>query len=112
MPSLDQATQPIDTSNLVPVSASPSASAPALYTGDQYPLNPNPFRRCPLPAIVVSPDDLRQFYQGGAIPQNRIMTPATISQNTGGTGTNVSNVLTFNSTSTTTTTTKVGTVQS
>jgi hypothetical protein len=35
----------------------------------------NPYLRCPLPPISVTPDSLRQYYVGGQIPQFRILTP-------------------------------------
>lgn len=53
--------------------SSPQASVPP--TQDQQPIL-NSMIRCPLPPIFqVSPDNLRQFYQGGQVPQARIFTP-------------------------------------
>jgi hypothetical protein len=55
------------TSSYNPVGAS---SAPGL----------SPTLRCPLPILTTpSPDNLRQYYSGGSIPQYRINTPPSIS---------------------------------
>ncbi len=114
MPTLDQATQPVDRSGLTPVAVSVAAPA-ALYAGQQYPPNPNPFLRCPIPPVSITPDSLRQYYQGGLIPQNRIMTPVSSAQagagTSGGSGTGITSV-TNEITNTTIVTTKVGTIQS
>jgi hypothetical protein len=45
----------------------------------------NPMIRCPLPPMQVSPDNLRQFYLGGAVPQMRILAPLIAPQGSGGT---------------------------
>lgn len=34
---------------------------------------PNAVLRCPLPQITSSPDSLRQFYNGGYVPQTRLI---------------------------------------
>jgi hypothetical protein len=40
----------------------------------------SPVLRCPLPILTTpSPDNLRQYYSGGSIPQYRINTPNPIS---------------------------------
>jgi hypothetical protein len=36
----------------------------------------NPFLRCPMPPVAVTPDSLRQYYSGGQIPQFRVLTPS------------------------------------
>jgi hypothetical protein len=82
-----------------------------LFAGQQYPANPNPFLRCPLPPISVTPDSLRQFYQGGLVPQDRIMTPSTLTQFSGVSG-GTTNIISSSTSVTNTTTTTVGTVVS
>ncbi len=37
----------------------------------------NSMLRCPLPPMQVSPDNLRQFYLNGQVPQIRLLTPST-----------------------------------
>ncbi len=50
----------------------------------------NTMIRCPLPPIYqVSTDNLRQFYQGGQVPQFRILTPSLQTSSGGATGGNV-----------------------
>ena len=46
----------------------------------------NPFLRCPLPPIAVTPDSLRQYYSGGQIPQFRILTPTDSASGVGRSG--------------------------
>lgn len=85
MPSLNEA---INTSRAgyVPVTASPQASLPPL--SDLQPIL-NPMLRCPLPPIFqASPDSLRQFYQGGKVPQTRLLSAVTTTINSGGSGGN------------------------
>lgn len=54
----------------------------------EYPPATNPYLRCPLPPVNVTPDSLRQFYKGGEIPQARILTPSSLSAGpTGGSST-------------------------
>lgn len=111
MPSLDEATQPIDRTRLSALPAPPAAPV-AVYAGAQYPANPNPFLRCPIPPVAATPDNLRQYYQGGLIPQFRIMTPASLSQSTVGGATSAgSSTVISSSSSSTTVVTKIGTVQ-
>lgn len=53
----------------------------------------NSMIRCPLPPIYqVSPDNLRQFYQGGQVPQTRILAPFIQNGNSGNTTINETNV--------------------
>lgn len=42
----------------------------------QFPPNPNPIMRCPLPPLSTSPDSLRQYYVNGNVPQTRIFQPS------------------------------------
>jgi hypothetical protein len=52
----------------------------------------NPFLRCPMPPISVTPDSLRQYYSGGQIPQFRVLTPPNSSSGAGrGSGTIIIN---------------------
>lgn len=56
--------------------AGPSVTVPSPPLGQTLngtpPVSTNPYLRCPLPNIYVSsPDNLRQFYAGGMIPQYR-----------------------------------------
>lgn len=37
--------------------------------------NINPFLRAPLPSTSATPDALRQYYNGGLVPQTRIVAP-------------------------------------
>lgn len=46
----------------------------------------NPFLRCPMPPVAITPDSLRQYYTGGQIPQFRILTPANNNGNGGNSG--------------------------
>lgn len=83
MPSL-QDTVGQDLSGYVPVKASPQASLPPTQG-----LEPtiNTMIRCPLPPIFqASPDSLRQFYQGGKVPQTRLLSPVTQGISGGGGG--------------------------
>lgn len=80
MPTLAQATAPANLEGYSPVFPTPSpigAVAPTFVPG--Y----NVFLRCNLPPTPVTPDSLRQFYLGGQVPQNRIMTPPPLGQATG-----------------------------
>lgn len=71
-----------DLSGYVPVVKLPNAMPP--IDNDLQP-RMNPFVRCPIPPVSVSPDSLRQFYLGGKIPQMRLMTPPDTVTNPGGT---------------------------
>lgn len=80
MPSLKDATS-TSTAGYIPVTASPQASLPPAIG-----LEPtlNTMIRCPLPPIFqASPDSLRQFYQGGKIPQTRLLSAVTTTINSG-----------------------------
>ena len=59
----------------------PPASAPSV---NDAPLR-NPFLRTPLPSLnPVSPDSLRQFFNGGRVPQSRILPlPSTVNSGSG-----------------------------
>jgi hypothetical protein len=83
MPSIKDATQsdlsgyePVDMSNVNvrPLLPSPIEGQPTL----------NPYLRCPLPPISVTPDSLRQYYSGGQIPQFRSLTPPNSIAGSGG----------------------------
>lgn len=85
MPSLQDSVGQ-DLSGYVPVKASPQASLPPTQG-----LEPtiNTMIRCPLPPIFqASPDSLRQFYQGGKVPQTRLLSPVTQTISSGGGGGN------------------------
>jgi len=59
----------------------------------------NPFLRCPMPPVGITPDSLRQYYVKGQVPQFRILTPA--KRQTAGSGsTNISTTLTATTTAT------------
>lgn len=92
MPSL-QDTVGQDLSAYKPVvTASPQASLPP--TQDLAPTL-NTVIRCPLPPIFQSnPDSLRQYFQGGTVPQFRIFGPATQTISTGNGGTTTESVVT------------------
>lgn len=64
----------VDVSGYVPVDKS---TVPNKGASLAHPLEPtlNPFSRFPLPPMQVSPDSLRQFYQGGQVPQMRFLVP-------------------------------------
>jgi hypothetical protein len=114
VPTLEQATQ-AEREGLKPVVGLPMTAPVAGYAQQQYPPNPNPFLRCPLPPISASPDSLRQYYQGGQVPQSRIMTSPSVSQagggGSGGGSTTINNT-TQNTIKQTTITTMIGTMQS
>lgn len=55
-------------------SAKPSSPAPTTNLEPGY----NKFLRCPIPPVwQSSPDSLRQFYNNGIVPQNRLFNPPT-----------------------------------
>lgn len=82
MASLRDATNSSNLAGYVPVTASPQASLPPVQG-----LEPtlNTMIRCPLPPIFQSnPDSLRQYYQGGKVPQNRLLSAVTATISSGG----------------------------
>lgn len=92
MANLRDATNSTNLAGYVPATASPQASLPPAIG-----LEPtlNTMIRCPLPPIFQSnPDNLRQYYQGGKVPQNRLLSAvtATISSGGGGGNAQVANV--------------------
>jgi hypothetical protein len=110
MPNLEEATRQV---SLVGLSRlNPTSSPVAGYSGQQFPLNPNPFLRSPIPPVSATPDDLRQYYAGGQIPQARILSPATIAQESAGSSVNNTTIASNISNSSTTATSKVGTLSS
>lgn len=83
MPSLND-TIGQDLAAYQPAKASPQASLPPT-TGLEPTLNS--MLRCPLPPIFqAAPDSLRQFYQGGKVPQTRLLSAITNGINGGGGG--------------------------
>lgn len=78
MPSLTQAQQ-TDLSGYEPVEPKGQKAMPPMV--DFQPVY-NPYIRCPLPPISVTPDSLRQYYVGGQVPQFRVLTPPNTSNNT------------------------------
>lgn len=80
MPSLKES-QNTDLSNYESVEqkAAPIAFPP--FHNDLQPVY-NPYIRCPLPPISVTPDSLRQYYVNGQVPQFRVLTPPNTSNNT------------------------------
>ena len=61
----------------------------------------SPVLRCPLPVLTIpSPDNLRQYYSGGSVPQYRFSAPPPISSSLGQSGTTAKT--TFSGTLTTT----------
>lgn len=85
MPPLSDAIN-FDRSGYVPVSASAPTNLPP-PSGLEPILNS--MIRCPLPPIFqAEPDSLRQFYQGGIIPQTRLLSAVTNGINGGGGGGN------------------------
>jgi hypothetical protein len=83
MPSVKEALQ-ADLSGYEPVTRASGLSGFPSPPEGQPTLNP--FLRCPLPPIAVTPDSLRQYYSGGQIPQFRILTPADSSSGAGKSG--------------------------
>jgi len=83
MPPLKDATS-TSTAGYVPVTASPQASVPPI--SDLQPTL-NTMLRCALPPVFqAAPDSLRQFYQGGKIPQFRLLSAVTTTISGGSTG--------------------------
>lgn len=81
MPSLNDALK-TSTQGYIPVTASPQASLPPI--SDLQPTL-NSMLRCPLPPIFqAAPDSLRQFYQGGKVPQTRLLSAVTTTISGGG----------------------------
>lgn len=79
MPSLEQATQPIDRTQYEEVPVQQPAPAPIVPSN---PPAPNPYLRSPLPSLLtLQPDSLRQFYNS-PVPQKRAM-PLMAAANTG-----------------------------
>jgi hypothetical protein len=71
----------------------PSKSEPSYTPSNDLDPGLNVFIRCPLPQVWSAPtDSLRQFYQGYKVPQIRVFTPTTISSQSGGNVTNITNV--------------------
>lgn len=95
MPSLKDATSNT-LAGYIPVTASPQASLPPTIG-----LEPtlNTMLRCPLPPIFqASPDSLRQFYQGGKVPQTRLLSAVTTTiGSAGGGGSSASASVVFSS---------------
>lgn len=60
----------------------------------------NPYIRCPLPPISVTPDSLRQYYVGGQVPQFRVLTPPNTSNGGSGNGSSTTVIQTAVSTTT------------
>ncbi len=85
MPKLKDA-QNSDLSGYEPVMLSPTGSLPPMT---EFQPKYNPYIRCPLPPISVTPDSLRQYYVGGQVPQFRVLTPT---NNTSSGGTNTTNI--------------------
>lgn len=57
-----------------------SAASPLNPVGVSAAPGISPVLRCPIPILTIpSPDNLRQYYSGGSIPQYRINTPRPIS---------------------------------
>jgi hypothetical protein len=71
-----------DLTGYMPV-ARPTAFQPPVELELQPRLNT--MLRCPIPPVAVTPDSLRQFYQGGVIPQMRVLTPPSAVAGSGGT---------------------------
>lgn len=92
MPTINEATG-VDMSGYTPAS---SSGLPASSPSNEMQPGFNTMIRCPLPPIFqATPDSLRQFYIDGKVPQNRILSPATIVTNNGGSGTTVENATIF-----------------
>lgn len=86
MAGIKDATNPSNLAGYVPATASPQASLPPV-SGLEPTLNT--MLRCPLPPIFqAAPDSLRQFYQGGKVPQNRLLSAVTSTISSGGGGGN------------------------
>lgn len=101
MPTLSESQQPRP-ANYSPVTA---PSIPPVFSRSLEPVF-NPVLRCPLPPINAGPDNLRQYYRGGDVPQSRIMPPGILS----GTGNTAGGAATSSSASTSTSTTTTTTV--
>jgi hypothetical protein len=85
-----------DLSSYEPVDLSKDFGLPAMREGQP---TKNPFLRCPMPPVAVTPDSLRQYYVGGQVPQFRILTPN--SQNNSSVGSSGGTVITGGSVTTT-----------
>jgi hypothetical protein len=97
-----------DLSRYEPVDLANSVGLPPLREGQP---TKNPFLRCPMPPVAVTPDSLRQYYIGGQVPQFRILTPSnsTNGANSGG-GTTIVNASTSTGAAAGTTPTPTGIV--
>lgn len=92
--------QQTDLSNYEPVAPKAMNALPPMT--DFQPVY-NPYIRCPLPPISVTPDSLRQYYVGGQVPQFRVLTP-TNNNNGGGSTTTITNNITSTAASSSSTT--------
>jgi len=104
MSTLEQATQPLDPKQYEPVSTATMLTPPPFTSQDiTYSITPNVNLRSPAPPVNVSPDNLRQYYKGGQLPQYRVWSPPTLSaQSASSGGTTVNNVTSTSSSSSTT----------
>ena len=83
MPSISSTLVPYPTAPVTSRPPSPVSPAPIV---NQAPVL-NSFLRCPLPSLVsASPDNLRQYYVGGTIPQYRFPTLPLLSSGSGSAG--------------------------
>jgi hypothetical protein len=77
MPSIASRLTDTPTKISAPAVAGTNSSQPAASSAAP---GMSPVLRCPLPILTTpSPDNLRQYYSGGSIPQYRINTPNPIS---------------------------------
>jgi hypothetical protein len=105
MPTLEEATKPLrpDLFERVPVSPATLYTPPPFVNPDSiYSVRSNVNLRSPAPPINVSPDNLRQYYRGGQVPQARILSPPTLANQAATTSTVKTTTVSTGSTSTTT----------
>lgn len=76
MPSIASRTQPLNEDKYARVDPPTAGSMPQpsieSAQGQQTP-GMTAALRCTLPALYAATDNLRQFYRGGALPQNRVL---------------------------------------
>jgi hypothetical protein len=108
MPSLEESTQPIreDLFERVPVSSATLATPPPYTDQDVlYSIKSSFNLRCPAPPFNVSPDNLRQFYTGGRVPQHRVIAPPTLTSQAAAAGGSTTTTVVASSTTSSSTTT-------
>ena len=74
MPSIASRTVTPESVGFTPTASAPTPTAmPSIDFAVGSPTPSNSTLRCSLPPIIAAPDNMRQFYRGGAIPQSRLL---------------------------------------